>query len=432
MATTDDETTNEERQVTLHVKSSSEAKYTLTVPRSMTVLELKSKLSTSDLADLPPDRQRLIYSGRVLKDGDTLDSYKVQDGHTIHLVKSAASNQRQTAAAAGVGRGTPAAASGADPTSNVPRNLASGPGNNPLVGLTGARYAGLAQLPGAQMFGPDGGMGAPPDAESVMAMLSDPHVASSLNEALSNSDVVDTMINQNPMLRELGPVARQMLQSEEFRRMLTDPNALRGMTQMTRSMGMGPFGPGGLAGGPLAFPAPGATNTSPAAASSSTPANADAAGGPPTAIPGLALAMAPGALTDPDRAFLHMLARGPLAGAPPGAAAAANPFAALFGGPGPTPAGAAGSEGGTAAPQPPNLFPPSRTMLESLAALGGGGMVAPGPPPPPADLRPPEERYEQQLRQLNDMGFYDFDQNVAALRRSGGNVEGAVEHLLRH
>ncbi len=41
------------------------------------------------------------------------------------------------------------------------------------------------------------------------------------------------------------------------------------------------------------------------------------------------------------------------------------------------------------------------------------------PRAPPACFFPPEERYAEQLRQLNDMGFYDFDRNVAALRRSG-------------
>jgi ubiquilin len=38
--------------------------------------------------------------------------------------------------------------------------------------------------------------------------------------------------------------------------------------------------------------------------------------------------------------------------------------------------------------------------------------------------------YEVQLRQLNEMGFFEFDRNVAALRRSGGNVQGAIDHLL--
>ena len=47
-----------------------------------------------------------------------------------------------------------------------------------------------------------------------------------------------------------------------------------------------------------------------------------------------------------------------------------------------------------------------------------------------AILAAPEERYADQLRQLNDMGFFDFDRNVAALRRSGGSVQGAIEHLL--
>jgi ubiquilin len=48
----------------------------------------------------------------------------------------------------------------------------------------------------------------------------------------------------------------------------------------------------------------------------------------------------------------------------------------------------------------------------------------------PVDNTPPEERYASQLQQLNDMGFYEFERNVQALRRSGGNVQGAVEYLL--
>ncbi|KAI4206807.1 MAG: hypothetical protein LQ349_009900 [Xanthoria aureola] len=67
--------------------------------------------------------------------------------------------------------------------------------------------------------------------------------------------------------------------------------------------------------------------------------------------------------------------------------------------------------------------------------MGGGGanpFGAAASPPAPADNRPPEERYESQLRQLNDMGFYEFERNVEALRRTGGSVQGAVEYLLTH
>lgn len=156
----DDAATTEEAPITFTVKSSTDAKFTLTLPLSTLVSELKEKLSTSEYADTPADRQRLIYSGRVLKDNETLETYKIKDGHTIHLVKSAASNQQRanasapsTTATTGAGTPTPS-----QPAAGVPTNLAAGTGNNPLAGLTGARYAGFAQLPGAGLFGPDGGV----------------------------------------------------------------------------------------------------------------------------------------------------------------------------------------------------------------------------------------------------------------------------------
>lgn len=155
----DDTATTEEAPITFTVKSSTDAKFTLTLPLSTLVSELKEKLSTSEYADTPADRQRLIYSGRVLKDNETLETYKIKDGHTIHLVKSAASNQQRantsapSATATGAGTHLPS-----QPAAGVPTNLAAGTGNNPLAGLTGARYAGFAQLPGAGLFGPDGGV----------------------------------------------------------------------------------------------------------------------------------------------------------------------------------------------------------------------------------------------------------------------------------
>jgi ubiquilin len=152
----DETAATDEAPITFTVKSSTDAKYSLTLPLTTLVSDLKQKLSTSEYADTPAERQRLIYSGRVLKDNETLETYKIKDGHTIHLVKSAQSNQqRQNAAAqpttAATGTPSPAAA-------GVPTNLAAGTGNNPLAGLTGARYAGFAQLPGAGLFGPDGGV----------------------------------------------------------------------------------------------------------------------------------------------------------------------------------------------------------------------------------------------------------------------------------
>lgn len=158
----DDTGVANDTSITFTVKSSTDAKFTLTLPISTPVSELKQKLSSAEYADTPADRQRLIYSGRVLKDNETLETYKIKDGHTIHLVKSAPSNQQRTAAAGQASSAT--ATTGAtpnQPAAGVPTNLAAGTGNNPLAGLTGARYAGFAQLPGAGLFGPDGGVSTP-------------------------------------------------------------------------------------------------------------------------------------------------------------------------------------------------------------------------------------------------------------------------------
>lgn len=151
-----DESTADEPQVTFNVKASNESKYVLTVPQSMTVLDLKNKLASSEYADIPASRQRLIYSGRVLKDVETVGSYKIKDGNTLHLVKGADSNARQNPGDQG---GAAAGSNPSNPASNVPQNIAAGTGaHNPLAGLTGARYAGFGQLPGMDMFGADGGV----------------------------------------------------------------------------------------------------------------------------------------------------------------------------------------------------------------------------------------------------------------------------------
>ena len=57
---------------------------TLEVQPSDTVRTLKEKLRTKE--DIPPDQQRLIYSGRQLEDEERLSYYNIQNLSTIHLV----------------------------------------------------------------------------------------------------------------------------------------------------------------------------------------------------------------------------------------------------------------------------------------------------------------------------------------------------------
>ncbi len=303
-------------------------------------------------------------------------------------------------------------------------------------------------------------MGAPPTDEQMLDMLSNPALAQTMNEALSNPAFVDQMIQSHPALAN-NPQAREMIQSPYFRSMMTNPQALRTAMNLRRMM---------TGGQPQsAFPAPGATDTTPSDAPSSNaaagannnaanaanpfgglfglganpfdfdpatgaPRNNNATGAaaanpfasifgafPPQPNAGQTRDGAGSTPASPAAGTQPQTGAAPLANATP-QAGAANPFAALFG-------GMPENNGANPFAFPPMTPEAAQQVAQMWQGLAGGGM---GAAPSPPDNRPPEERYAEQLRQLNDMGFFDFDRNVAALRRSGGSVQGAIEHLLNN
>ncbi|KAI8096930.1 uncharacterized protein BX664DRAFT_325211 [Halteromyces radiatus] len=65
-------------------------------------------------------------------------------------------------------------------------------------------------------------------------------------------------------------------------------------------------------------------------------------------------------------------------------------------------------------------------VQQNLASLFGG---MGGVPSQPTDTRSPEERFQVQLQQLNEMGFWDAAKNIQALQATGGNVNAAIEML---
>ncbi|KAK7961600.1 ubiquitin domain-containing protein DSK2 [Apiospora aurea] len=437
-------------QVTFKVKTSGDRNHTITMSETASVHDLKTKLAGSDFEDIPIERQRLIYSGRVMKNEEPLSTYKIKSGNTVHL---------------------------------VPTNMAAGTANNPLAGLTGARYAGLTGLPSADMFGPDGGMvGSMMDEEQMANMLSNPNVAQQMNEMMNNDQFIDMMIQSNPMLRN-NPNAREILRSPMFRHMMTNPDALRSAARMQRALR------GGVDGPVTPFPAPGVTDNTPssgdnnaAAAGGDSNNNNNAAAGqqPPPTTPSTpclgpvwafrvarrrAATLLP-AIPSPLSSVATLLWEWVLSSLVNSRLLAHNPLV-LPEVLGTLPLPELRLSPATQTQEltrpvtlPPTLSPPylvaCKEPVWAQAQVQALGLPTPtvssrhapdvqrerwawaarpvvvfgGGSPAPVDNRPPEERYADQLRQLNDMGFYDFDRNIAALRRSGGSVQGAVEHLL--
>ncbi|CAI4048880.1 hypothetical protein SKDZ_13G4030 [Saccharomyces kudriavzevii ZP591] len=356
----------------IHIKSGQD-KWEVAVAPESTVLQFKEAISKAN--SIPVANQRLIYSGKILKDDQTVDSYHIQDGHSVHLVKS----QPKPDAGGATGANNATATSAAVGTSATP-NMSSGQsaGFNPLADLTSARYAGYLNMPSADMFGPDGGAlnNDSNNQDELLRMMENPIFQSQMNEMLSNPQMLDFMIQSNPQLQAMGPQARQMLQSPMFRQMLTNPEMMRQSMQFARMMD-----PNADNSAASAFPAPGGDASEEGANTNAVPSSN--------------------------------------AGTNGSANAAANPFASLL-----NPALNPFANAGNTAPTGMPAFDPAllASMFQPQQASAQASQ--------PEDSRPPEERYEHQLRQLNDMGFFDFDRNVAALRRSGGSVQGALDSLL--
>ncbi|KAL9244805.1 hypothetical protein vseg_018531 [Gypsophila vaccaria] len=64
-------------------------------------------------------------------------------------------------------------------------------------------------------------------------------------------------------------------------------------------------------------------------------------------------------------------------------------------------------------------------LMNMFGGLGAGGLTT-----PENSNVPPEELYATQLTQLQEMGFFDAQENIRALQATRGNVHAAVERLL--
>ena len=72
--------------ISITIKSSNDQNIKITINPTSTIRSLKAEIAS--LNKVPAANQRLIYSGRVLKDDDTIASYNIADGHTYVCVSN--------------------------------------------------------------------------------------------------------------------------------------------------------------------------------------------------------------------------------------------------------------------------------------------------------------------------------------------------------
>ncbi|XP_061958880.1 ubiquitin domain-containing protein DSK2a-like [Populus nigra] len=219
----------EEGAVVINIRCSNGTKFTVRTNLESTVGVFKSLLAQN--CDVPPDQQRLIYKGRILKDDLALHSYGLQADHTIHMVRGFSPAPSAPAPVAAANPENP------DTTTGVTRGVGSNEGR--AFGLGGAGigaslFPGLGSLGGSSpsaLFG-DG----LPELEQVQQRLTqNPDMmreimnTPAMQGLMNNPELIRSMMMSNPQMREI------MDRNPELAHVLNDPSILRQTLESARN-----------------------------------------------------------------------------------------------------------------------------------------------------------------------------------------------------
>ncbi|KAK1151506.1 ubiquilin-4 [Acipenser oxyrinchus oxyrinchus] len=240
-------TASEENIIRVTVKTPKD-KEEIAIQEDASVTQFKEEISRRFKAK--QDQLVLIFAGKILKDGDTLNQHGIKDGLTVHLViktaqktadgsssqpstsSSSSAPQVSSSSSPSPASPNPASSTTASSTSAGGPEAGTGPAQPPSI-LTG--FGDLASLGSL-------GMGSANFMELQQQMqrqlMSSPEMLSQIMEnplvqnMMSNPDLMRQMIVANPQMQQL------MERNPEISHMLNNPELMRQTMELARNPAM--------------------------------------------------------------------------------------------------------------------------------------------------------------------------------------------------
>ncbi|XP_018601171.1 ubiquilin-4 [Scleropages formosus] len=238
-------TTSEGNIIRVTVKTPKD-KEEIAISEDASVTQFKEEISRRFKAK--QDQLVLIFAGKILKDGDTLNQHGIKDGLTVHLViktahKSADGAGPQTSATSSSSSAQVSGGSGATSASPSPAVSTSSAGSNsssttPVPPQPANILTGFGDLSSLAALG----MGSTNFMELQQQMqrqlMSNPEMLSQIMEnplvqnMMSNPDLMRQMIMANPQMQQL------MERNPEISHMLNNPELMRQTMELARNPAM--------------------------------------------------------------------------------------------------------------------------------------------------------------------------------------------------
>ncbi|XP_044064166.1 ubiquilin-4-like isoform X2 [Siniperca chuatsi] len=241
----------------------------ITISEDSSVAQFKQEVSKK--FEAKQDQLVLIFAGKILKEGDTLNQHGIKDGLTVHLViktKSTSGSTSQTSASSATPQNNSSSSNatvadrtggGTSQTPTQPANAMSGLGDlSGLLGLStrSSNFMEMQQQVQSQLMSNPQMLSQIVGNPLVQNMMSNPDL---MRQMFAGNPQMQQLMEQNPDVSRMfnNPELMRQMQNPETLSMLTNPRAMQALIQIQQGLQtlqtevpgfMSRLPPGGLAG----------------------------------------------------------------------------------------------------------------------------------------------------------------------------------------